>query len=173
MAQQSAQLPHKEKAAGANPARAPIFVSRRGRAAIAARCKRAAHRATEVQVLPPRPCRQRIVSDAPPRYGGQRSAIDSCLIQTLGASPHAFGVPLRAQRAPLRAGSILSQGSEVRVTSTLIMSSKHTPGRFSPCEFLFCGRGATSRRGGLRFRRARAHWRCKSSRPHHFHFSGQ
>ena len=39
MAQQSAQLPHKEKAAGANPARAPIF-SKRGRAAIATRCKR-------------------------------------------------------------------------------------------------------------------------------------
>src|SRR5437899_6371666 len=39
MAQQSAQLPHKEKAAGANPARAPIF-SKRGRAANATRCKR-------------------------------------------------------------------------------------------------------------------------------------
>ena len=36
---QSAQLPHEEKAAGANPARAPIF-SKRGRAANAARCKR-------------------------------------------------------------------------------------------------------------------------------------
>jgi hypothetical protein len=41
MAQQAAQLPHKEKVAGANPARAPIF-SKRGRAAIAARCKRVA-----------------------------------------------------------------------------------------------------------------------------------
>lgn len=39
MAQQSAQLPHKEKVAGANPARAPHF-SKRGRAANAARCKR-------------------------------------------------------------------------------------------------------------------------------------
>ena len=39
MAQQAAQLPHKEKVAGANPARAPIF-SKRGRAAIATRCKR-------------------------------------------------------------------------------------------------------------------------------------
>ena len=44
MAQQSA-LPHKEKVAGANPAR-PHF-SKRGRAAIAARCKRAALRGYE------------------------------------------------------------------------------------------------------------------------------
>ena len=39
MAQQSAQLPHKEKVVGANPPRAPSF-SKRGRAANAARCKR-------------------------------------------------------------------------------------------------------------------------------------
>jgi hypothetical protein len=41
MAQQAAQLPHKEKVAGANPARAPNF-AKRGRAAIATRCKRVA-----------------------------------------------------------------------------------------------------------------------------------
>lgn len=74
MAQQSAQLPHKEKVAGANPARAPI--SRRGRAANAARCKRAA--LTGCGGASPSVstsfCRQSVGSDAPHWYREERSA---------------------------------------------------------------------------------------------------
>ena len=63
MAQQTAQLPHKEKVAGANPARAPIF-----RSVAEQQLRRAVNalplRATKVRVLPLRPiCIQPVESN--------------------------------------------------------------------------------------------------------------
>ena len=76
VAQQTTQLPHMEKIAGAIPARAPIFHPGVAEQQLRRAVNALPRRATEVQVLPPRPIsfRQSVGSDVSQWYWEERSA---------------------------------------------------------------------------------------------------